>query len=133
MRSAMLVLVAAVAGFAGGQLRPVAAAPEKAPAKGYTLGQMDQYGGLWVGDQGPTAGLYGDRGNKSVAIVFNTDPTGNNIPFAIAADKDGTFFQVVDKDGGYHRIPVSALVKLDDAPATVVPEPTPRLRRPCCQ
>lgn len=144
MKRTILTLAVALFGGAAGNyladgLRPVAAAPAEkaagsaldlpaplAPAQRkadrpcYFLTQSGGRGGLWVQrDGGPGAMLCADEydGRKSAFFALEADGLCHvGYQFAISADADGVCrFQIRDKGGAFHHIPVEALLKLKDA------------------
>lgn len=96
----VLAIVMAVYGTKG-----AIAAPEKASTPAFV-------GGHWTPGNGPYAVMNGDRNSA----FFGISKSQSSTPFAIAADRDHVWFQVIDEAGGYHHIPVTALLKLVDQP-----------------
>lgn len=78
--------------------------------------QMDSHyiGGFWTkgrSDQ-PYATMNHMHGMAYIAV--SKSQSSKACEFAIIADKDGVRFQIIDDAGGYHSIPATALLKLED-------------------
>lgn len=72
-------------------------------------------GGHWTPSNhgGPYAVMNGGRDFAFVAVAKSHNSRAYE--FAIVADKDGARFQIIDDAGGYHSLPVTALLKLETA------------------
>lgn len=101
--------------------RPTAAAPERSC---FTLTESAGVGGLWVQHRdGPGAMLVSQNvgGSKTAFVALEGgDPhKTNGFQFALAAHDGDVYFQIRDKDGKFHFVPVEALLKLADKDAKV--------------
>lgn len=104
--------------------RPVEAAPDS--PRGYALADAGNVGGLWVqrDTQGrtPFAGVYScEYGATGPMVVMglSRNQKGDGHDFAVVANGAEVYFQIRDKDGKFHFIPVEALLKLADKDAKV--------------
>lgn len=117
-----ILVLASVLGVVTGYVTSAgltARASHDEPSKGYSLANQGGIGGLWVsqGDKGPTAALYAEKNGsiEAATLTFSRGPKdANGAPFAIAADKDRVYFQIRDREGNWHFIPVESLLKLKD-------------------
>lgn len=89
------------------------------PAKGYRLTSVANVGGLWVSRDSerktPFAAFYSqsDAGLSDAAILgFTKNQKGDPHDFAIVATDKEVYFQIRDKKGNIHFVPVEALTKL---------------------
>jgi hypothetical protein len=94
------------------------AAPEKQQPC-YTLTESCGVGGLWVQHRGGPGAMLASQnlgGNKAAFLALEAGPEGSGgCQFAISANADGTCgFQIRDRDGKLHWLPVEALLKLEE-------------------
>lgn len=116
----LMPCVGVVCGFAlAFALSPAQAVPAADAPKGYTLNSTAGASGLWVQRDyrdSPFAGVYSlSSGGEQLAVVgLSRNQKGDAHDFAVVATKTETYFQVRDKAGKFHFVPVEALVKLAD-------------------
>lgn len=118
-----LVLGLAIGLAIGYGPRPVAADDEHKfradKGRHYQLVDSSTAGGLWVkptGNSKATAGFYATN-YHGPALSFDTGRSGRDHgahDFAIIADDKEVSFQIVDKNGKVHFLPVTALLRLAD-------------------
>lgn len=112
---ALLLGVAAIVAFA---------AP--APRLSAESSKQDAYytGGFWSPQHkvAPFASMYGDESRAWLGVMRS--PSSKGFEFAVIAEKGEAVprFQIIDEKGGYHSLPVTALLKLQDASAIAPPK-----------
>lgn len=81
-------------------------------------------GTWWRGNQhnGQVA-IYTDKDSSVVGFYKDAQKVNKGMDFAIHSNKDGIFFQVIDESGNIHEIPVTALLKLKEAPRPLPERP----------
>lgn len=72
-------------------------------------------GGHWTPGKGPYAVMNGD--NRMAFIAVSKSQSSKACEFAVVGDRDGVRFQIIDEAGGFHSLPVTALLKLEAAAA----------------